>query len=194
MPWAPEGLTREEMARYYDLVCDDSVWGIPEVAAALGLKDQTVRDLRSSGKMPPLDAGGFGNPRWYAGTVRHWAMSTGRMTPDGTPVKKKAGRPPLPESQVRRVVADEELERLLSDRTQWTTERIAAELLVAHSTVSLWRTRELLPPPDVPHPTRLIWYAGTIRGWAMSTRRMAPDGTPRRAPLGRPRGTGAVKL
>lgn len=194
MPWAPEGLTREEMARYYDLVCDDELWGIGEVAAALKLKHQTVLDLRSDGKMPPVDEGGFGNPRWHAGTVRHWAMETGRMLPDGTPVRKKRGQPRLSAQEIQLVVADASLEELVADRTEWTTERIAEELKVAYSTVSLWRTRELLPPPDVPHPVRLIWYAGTIRAWAMRTGRMRLDGTPKAAPLGRPRGSGAVRV
>ncbi|WP_284740254.1 hypothetical protein [Amycolatopsis sp. RTGN1] len=44
--------------------------------------------------LPLPDDDATGQPRWRAGTIRMWAMQTGRMNPDGTPKHAKpSGRP-----------------------------------------------------------------------------------------------------
>ncbi|MBE8523101.1 hypothetical protein ILP97_37375 [Amycolatopsis sp. H6(2020)] len=47
--------------------------------------------------LPSPDDDATGQPRWRAGTIRRWAIQTGRMNPDGTPKHAKpSGRPPRP--------------------------------------------------------------------------------------------------
>jgi hypothetical protein len=93
--------------------------------------------------------------------------------------------------------------RLIDDRTEWTMPDIAKNLKVQPQTVRSWRKDALaaqrdnpaapphphhLPGPDTDAHGRPIWYAGTIRRWAMQTGRMNNIGEPQRLkPPGRPR-------
>jgi hypothetical protein len=95
---------------------------------------------------------------------------------------------------------------LTEDKTEWTMPQIARELDVKPQTVRSWRKDSLgalrMNPAAPPHPHHLpkedlaphdrpIWYAGTIRKWAMQTGRMDEMGRPQRLkPPGRPRGGG----
>lgn len=101
---------------YEDLVNDETQWDMPTIAEQLDVQYQTVKSWRKDYRralsaevttpkpgqpavphpklLPPPDEVVFGKPVWKAGTIRRWAMQTGRMTPDGTPVKQKPpGRP-----------------------------------------------------------------------------------------------------
>lgn len=93
--------------------------------------------------------------------------------------------------------------KLVEDRTEWTMPAIAKELKVKAQTVRSWRKDSLQArrenPAAPPHPHHLpkedlawdgrpVWYAGTIRKWAMQTGRMNEKGEPQRLkPPGRPR-------
>lgn len=98
------------------------------------------------------------------------------------------------QKQLRKVYED-----LIKDSTPWTMTDIARELNVQPQTVRSWRKDALASHAGPPHPNQLpdsdipvtgkpTWKAGTIRRWAIQTRRMLPDGTPQRLkPPGRPR-------
>jgi hypothetical protein len=82
------------MNEYHRLIYDTAVWGINEIASNLGLKVQTIRDYRQTGVLCPEDGRITGRPWWYAGTVRRWAIETGRMTREGVAQPgKPSGRP-----------------------------------------------------------------------------------------------------
>lgn len=94
---------------------------------------------------------------------------------------------------------------LIEDPTPWTMAEIAVHLAVQPQTVRSWRKDSLAAatkpgdPTAAPHPNQLpevdipitgkpTWRAGTIRRWAIHTKRMELDGTPKRLkPPGRPR-------
>ncbi len=78
---------------YKRLIYDSTVWGLLEIAANLGLTIVTVRGYRKDGILCEEDGYASGRPWWHAGTIRRWAIDTGRMTTQGVPQKKKAGRP-----------------------------------------------------------------------------------------------------
>lgn len=92
-------------------------------------------------------------------------------------------------------------EQLVNDRTPWNMAAISENLEVQPQTVRKWRKQSLAAnrvQPNVPHPNELppsdapdgsaIWYAGTIRRWAIQTQRMTPTGQALRLkPPGRPR-------
>lgn len=98
--------------------------------------------------------------------------------------------------------------RLTQDRTEWTMPDIARHLAVKPQTVRSWRKDSLSAlrdnPAAPPHPHHLprqdddahgrpVWWAGTIRRWAMQTGRMDEHGTPQRLkPPGRPRANTAL--
>lgn len=96
---------------------------------------------------------------------------------------------------------DAKLAALLNDKELWDAQRIATELKVTVGAVKKWRSNGLrderegrtpgngsLPPSDV--DGHALWYAGTIRRWAMQTGRMDKNGTPKKATSpGRPRGS-----
>ncbi len=56
--------------RLYDY--DNELLGISEVAAEIGLAVQSVRDLRSKGKMPEPYKVFSGSPVWVRKTIREW--------------------------------------------------------------------------------------------------------------------------
>ena len=97
-------------------------------------------------------------------------------------------------------------QELINDKAEWTMPDIGRELNVQPQTVRSWRKDSLaairenpaapphphqLPMPDVPNTHgRPVWYAGTVRNWAMQTGRMSDTGVPQRLkPPGRPRGS-----
>jgi hypothetical protein len=98
--------------------------------------------------------------------------------------------------------------KLTGDKAEWTMPDIARELAVKAQTVRSWRKDSLtarrknpaapphphhLPPEDLEILGRPVWFAGTIRKWAMQTGRMSSDGTPQRLkPPGRPRAATAI--
>lgn len=94
------------------LISDQSPIGMPEIAKMLNVSHQTVKSWRRDYRGVVRAAGGGdvvvhpkllpapdgpevpGKPLWLRGTIALWAMQTGRMTPDGTPIKQKPpGRP-----------------------------------------------------------------------------------------------------
>lgn len=109
---------------YDELVNDHSeTWGIPEIARRLNVKNQTVRKWRRNYnrnpnahpyRLPPPDFPpgppksmadprtratrlqvAHGTPEWWAGTIRRWAMQTGRMDEDGNAQRATSpGAPP----------------------------------------------------------------------------------------------------
>jgi predicted DNA-binding transcriptional regulator AlpA len=50
----------------------ENIFGIQEIATATGLKEQTVRQYRSDGKLPKEDAVVSGNPLWARNTIAEW--------------------------------------------------------------------------------------------------------------------------
>ncbi|MCZ7478839.1 hypothetical protein [Micromonospora sp. WMMC273] len=92
------------------LINDETLVDMPGIAKMLGVEYQTVKSWRKDyrnniataneetphPKLLPKEDGPDipGKPTWKAGTIRRWAMQTGRMTPDGQAVKMKPpGRP-----------------------------------------------------------------------------------------------------
>lgn len=91
---------------YGDLVNDQTPWTMTDIAAQLDVQPQTVRSWRKDSlkkdaaaaphpnHLPKPDIPVTGKPTWKAGTVRRWAIQTGRMEEDGTPKRlKPPGRP-----------------------------------------------------------------------------------------------------
>lgn len=85
---------------YRRLICDTTPWRIHDIAENLGMHHMTVRSLRRDKKLVKEDETVGGKPVWRAGTVRKWAIDTGRMTSRGQPVKLKPWG--TPESQQRK--------------------------------------------------------------------------------------------
>lgn len=93
--------------RYDQLVSDETPWNMNDIAAELKVQPQTVRSwrkqslraARSEPKVPhpnelPPSESPTGATVWRAGTIRRWAIQTGRMSPDGAPQRlKPPGRP-----------------------------------------------------------------------------------------------------
>lgn len=93
--------TGDDVTRH--LLTDTSLWGMNEIAANLYYSVQSIRTLRKDGKLPEPDATPSGRPAWYAGTIRRWAMDTGRMDPDGKICHlKPTGRPKGSRTKTRR--------------------------------------------------------------------------------------------
>lgn len=96
---------------YDDLVSDTTPWTMADIAVGLDVQPQTVRSWRKDAlgaerlgsaapaaphpnHLPNPDIPVTGKPTWKAGTIRKWAMQTGRMTPEGVPQRlKPPGRP-----------------------------------------------------------------------------------------------------
>lgn len=85
---------------YDELVNDRSHrWEMPEIARQLKVEQQTVRMWRRNfrknpeiphpNRLPPPDGTPQGIPWWWAGTIRRWAMQTGRMDREGNPMRAK---------------------------------------------------------------------------------------------------------
>ncbi len=105
--------TNPTTARYLELINDKTEWCMPDIARHLGVKTQTVRSwrkdalaaLRANPTAPPHphhlpkeDDDAHGRPVWYAGTIRRWAMQTGRMSEIGEAQRlKPPGRPRRPD-------------------------------------------------------------------------------------------------
>ena len=99
-------------ARYQALVNDVTPWNMNDIADGLEVKPQTVRSWRRQAlralrdephvphpnELPPAESP-TGATVWKAGTIRRWAIQTGRMTPDGQPQRlKPPGRPRTPKA------------------------------------------------------------------------------------------------
>jgi len=56
----------------------DNVVGIKEIAQETGLKEQTLRQYRTDGKMPEPDAIKSGNPLWDINTISKWFRNRGK--------------------------------------------------------------------------------------------------------------------
>lgn len=105
----PTVATDPTTARYLELINDKTEWTMPDIARELKVMTQTVRSwrkdaltaLRTNPAAPPHphhlpveDIDSHGRPVWYAGTIRKWAMQTGRMSQTGEPQRlKPPGRP-----------------------------------------------------------------------------------------------------
>ncbi len=91
--------------------------------------------------LPPVDFPGTSSaPRWYAGTIRRWAMRVGRMAPDGTLITPaNPGTRPRPSEPM--VVDDLDLGRvqeLWADTTLWKVRDIAVALDVEPHQAENW--------------------------------------------------------
>lgn len=101
----PTNLTPPQRRTYELLVSDGTPWTMTEIAVGLDVQPQTVRSWRKDAlkadpsaphpnHLPTPDIPVSGKPTWKAGTVRRWAIQTGRMAVDGTPLRlKPPGRP-----------------------------------------------------------------------------------------------------
>lgn len=101
----------DKTTTYADLVNDGTPWTMADIAVGLDVQSQTVRSWRKDAlnaaksnraapttphpnHLPNPDIPVTGKPTWKAGTIRKWAIQTGRMAPDGTPKRlKPPGRP-----------------------------------------------------------------------------------------------------
>jgi predicted DNA-binding transcriptional regulator AlpA len=50
----------------------ERLYGIGDIAAALGMRAQTLAQWHRRGKLPPADATVSGRPVWYAATIEPW--------------------------------------------------------------------------------------------------------------------------
>lgn len=103
----PTNMTPEQRRTYNLLVSDGTPWTMAEIAVGLDVQPQTVRSWRKDSlakttnpsvphpnHLPDPDIPVSGKPTWKAGTVRRWAIQTGRMSVEGTPKRlKPPGRP-----------------------------------------------------------------------------------------------------
>jgi hypothetical protein len=100
------GLTHEQYQTYRSLISDETPWTMNDVARGMDVQPQTVRSWRKDSLrakdlssphpnlLPIPDIPIEGKPTWRAGTIRRWAIQTGRMTPAGEPQRlKPPGRP-----------------------------------------------------------------------------------------------------
>lgn len=100
--------TKDRPKTYDDLVADNTPWTMAEIAVGLDVQPQTVRSWRKDAlaatkstpatphpnHLPNPDIPVSGKPTWRAGTIRKWAIQTGRMSPEGVPQRlKPPGRP-----------------------------------------------------------------------------------------------------
>jgi hypothetical protein len=102
--------TDPKVAQYLELINDQTEWIMPDIGRELNVKPQTVRSWRKDSlaamrknpaapphphQLPPADVPNtHGRPVWRAGTIRKWAMQTGRMSESGVPQRlKPPGRP-----------------------------------------------------------------------------------------------------
>lgn len=99
-------MTTDRKMTYTELVTDPTPWTMADIAVGLDVQPQTVRSWRKDSLqsdtsttphpqyLPNPDIPVRGKPTWKAGTVRRWAIQTGRLTPDGVPQRlKPPGRP-----------------------------------------------------------------------------------------------------
>lgn len=84
---------------------------------------------------------------------------------------------------------DARLRHLVNDTTLWGMREISANLNYSYQTVRVMRAAGQLPEPDATPSGRPVWYAGTIRRWAIDSRRMDHDGKVRHLQRGRPPGS-----
>lgn len=100
------GLSHSDYSTYQKLIRDETPWTMNDISAGLQVKPQTVRSWRKDSLraadltaphpnlMPAPDIPVLGKPTWRAGTIRRWAIQTGRMSPTGSPQRlKPPGRP-----------------------------------------------------------------------------------------------------
>jgi hypothetical protein len=115
--------TTDRPKTYAALIRDDTVWTVADIARELDVELQTVRTWRKDSRavkrassaatapsaapsrslrraaghpnrLPDPDFPVENKPMWKAGTIRKWAIQTGRMEKDGTPKRlKPPGRP-----------------------------------------------------------------------------------------------------
>lgn len=102
--------TTDRPKTYEELVSDDTPWTMSDIAEQLDVQPQTVRSWRKDSlaaakastvtpvphpnHLPNPDIPVTGKPTWRAGTVRRWAIQTGRMSREGAPLRlKPPGRP-----------------------------------------------------------------------------------------------------
>ena len=101
--------TTDRTPTYDELVSDATPWTMTDIATHLDVQQQTVRSWRKDSlaatkqgatpaphpnHLPKPDIPVHGKPTWRAGTVRRWAIQTGRMSPEGEPLRlKPPGRP-----------------------------------------------------------------------------------------------------
>lgn len=101
--------TPEATSRYLGLIEDKTQWTMPDICRALDVRPQTVRAWRKDSlaarrenplapphphHLPTEDDIVLDRPVWNAGTIRKWAMQTGRMDPSGKALRlKPPGRP-----------------------------------------------------------------------------------------------------
>ncbi len=101
--------TTDRPMTYDELVADATPWTMSDIAAQLDVQPQTVRSWRKDSlaasksaptniphpnHLPDPDIPVTGKPTWKAGTVRRWAIQTGRMSRTGAPLRlKPPGRP-----------------------------------------------------------------------------------------------------
>lgn len=101
--------TDTDTSLYLKLTGDKTMWTMPDIARELDVRPQTVRSWRKDSlhalrenplaaphphHLPKEDDDSYGRPIWRAGTVRKWAMQTGRMNSKGEPQRlKPPGRP-----------------------------------------------------------------------------------------------------
>lgn len=139
---------------------------------------------------PPLDdIGDVNSPLWYAGDIRRWAMKTGRMALDGTPILQTPhgpARAPGAATVPDLSTVDFALrQRLVDDDTPWKLADIAAALEVTPGAVGHWdrAMRNMLDggdrrwPPQL-GPARKITMPAkgsvTLRRWPPHHRMLPP--------------------
>lgn len=109
MPTAVATAPDPTTAKYLKLIDDRAEWTMPDIARELDVKPQTVRSWRKDSlsarrenpaapphphHLPKEDIDAHGRPIWFAGTIRKWAMQTGRMNEKGEAQRlKPPGRP-----------------------------------------------------------------------------------------------------
>jgi hypothetical protein len=145
--------------------------------------------------LPPPDVLGS-QPRWRAGNIRTWAMSTGRMDVDGTPnpsptsggvtEKPVETRSPLDPALVEQA-------RALRDASEmWTIHEISRELGVGLILVDRWQRRtrnrlergvRLWPPPDA-EVTVIHGLSQPLTWWPPHPRLLPPPDAEQDSPTG----------
>ncbi len=95
---------------FKQLTTDPTPWTMADIALNLAVKSQTVRSWRKDSlaaerpdraaavphpnHLPKPDIPVTGKPAWTAGCIRRWAIQTGRMSPQGAPLRlRPPGRP-----------------------------------------------------------------------------------------------------
>lgn len=152
-----------------ELLDDDTPWTLVDVARELGVARSTVYVWRMGNRrgLPDPDAAPLTHryphqPRWRAGTVRRWAVATGRMTKAGVVVSLR----PEVQAATRRSGAGFTREVVEPDAHRWALPQIAEFLAVPLEQVREMRAGGELPEPDLVAAHRPLWNAQAIREWA----------------------------